>query len=405
MNPSQLSGTRWDFGFGFHLTASSAEQVAVDSNGNWYFVPYPEGTVSSGVIPMFDSSPGGKNTVDLIVEGETALLGVNGQFLTRLDLPPAIPSDVQVGTGFFTDAVEAGRAVGYSDFSVWPISPSSTGPTSTPMATSTAVSETPTSTAETATPTGDEMEQAARFVDLLATRAGTDSLAGPLSGEIVDQGFIAVQGANLTLTDFSAEVTFVNPAQLTGVSWDFGFAFHRSTDTSEQIAVDSNGNWYYAPAAKGVLRSGTVPSFDPNPGAKNTLDLFVEGTTALFGVNEQFVAQLDLQNPVPSDVQVGSGFFRTTTEHGRAIAYEDFEVWPSATTPSFGSTSTPVATATPAPPPARRWRQSRRSKHRPHWSTPSPGSASMPSCARAKDFPALVPSQAPSRRQPPASFR
>jgi S1-C subfamily serine protease len=342
-NPAQLSGTRWDFGFGFHLTANSAEQVAVDSNGNWYYVPYPGGTTKSGVIPVFDSSPGGTNVVDLIVEGQTALFGVNGQFLTRLDLPPAIPSDVQVGSGFFTDAVEAGRAIAYSDFSVWPVRPSPTSePTSTPMATSTAVPE-------TATPTIDDSEQAARFADLLATRSETEPLGGPLSGEIVqDESFIAFQGANLTLTDFSAEVTFVNPAELTGVSWDFGFAFHRSTDRSEQIAIDSNGNWYYAPAPEGLQRSGTVPSFDPNPGARNTLDLFVEGSTAIFGVNKQFVAQLDLQAPVPSDILVGSGFFRTTTEHGRAIAYEGFEVWPSATSTSVSPTATPIAaTSTP----------------------------------------------------------
>ena len=344
VNPSQISGTRWDFGFGFHLTANSAEQVVVDSNGNWYFTPYPEGTVSSGVIPVFNSSPDGENTVDIIVEGETALFGVNGQFLTSLDLPPAIPSDVQVGTGFFTDAVEAGRAITYSDFSVWRVNPSASPElTSTPMATSTALPE-------IATPTVDETEQVAHFADLLATRVGTESLVGPLSGEIVqDESFIAVQGANLTLTDFTAEVTFVNPAELTGVSWDFGFTFHRSAEQSEQIAIDSNGIWYYAPAPQGVQRSGAVPSFDANPGAKNTLELFVEGTTALLGVNQQFVAQLDLQTPVPSDVQVSSGFFRTTTEHGRAIAYEDFEVWPSTTTPGFGSTTTPVATTTPVP--------------------------------------------------------
>ncbi len=342
VNPSLLSGARWDFGFGFHLTADSSEQVVVDSNGNWYYTPYPEGTLSSGVIPVFDSSPGGRNTVDLMVQGDTALFGVNGQFLTRLDLPPAIPSDVQVGSGFFTDTVEAGRAIAYSDFSIWTMSPSiSLDPTSTPAPTGTTVAESP-------TPIVDDAAEAARFSELLAARGETESLAGPFAADIIqDQGFIAVQGAGLTLTDFIAAVTFVNPAQLTGVSWDFGFIFHRTATASQRVIIDSNANWYYEPGPQGVPRSGALPSFDSNPGAANTLDLVVEGTTALFGVNKEFVAALELQAPVPSDVQIGSGFFLRTTEHGRAIAYRDFEVWPR-TSPISSPATTPAATSTPA---------------------------------------------------------
>lgn len=70
-----------------------------------------------------------------------------------------------------------------------------------------------------------------------------------------------------------------------------------------------------------------MPTFDPAPAAKNVLDLAVRGTTALFGVNGEFVGSVDLPPATSSDVYVGTGFFAGHDAEGREIAYRAWEVW------------------------------------------------------------------------------
>ena len=59
----------------------------------------------------------------------------------------------------------------------------------------------------------------------------------------------------------------------------------------------------------------------------NTLDLIVQGTTALFGVNGEFVASFELPPPTVTDVLVATDFRAENIVEGREIIYSTFEVW------------------------------------------------------------------------------
>lgn len=170
---------------------------------------------------------------------------------------------------------------------------------------------------------------ARQFADLLAQRDASDPAAGPLSGELIqDANFSTVVGSGVALADFAVSATFVNPAEPGAASWDFGFLFHQGDAGAQHIIIDSAGVWYVSPAVDDASASGPAAMVDATPGASNTVDLFVEGETALLGINGEFVASIPLPPGVESDVQVGSGFYADTTEPGRVIGYTDFAVWP-----------------------------------------------------------------------------
>jgi hypothetical protein len=175
---------------------------------------------------------------------------------------------------------------------------------------------------------------AAAFAAALAARADAPSLAGPVSGTLIRSAsaFPAAAGAGVTAETFVATVTVVTPSESTAVPWDFGLSFGRTPDSSQQLVIFSNGSWSYWTAPEGNMRSGWV-TLNLAPGGVNTLDLVVEDTAALFGINGQFVARIELLRTVAADVEVITGFpFRPLpTEEGRELTYTDFQVWATAT--------------------------------------------------------------------------
>ena len=58
------------------------------------------------------------NTLDLIVEGDTALFGVNGEFVASLDLPTPTTFSVGVVTGLVPEYRVEGREIGFT-LGVW----------------------------------------------------------------------------------------------------------------------------------------------------------------------------------------------------------------------------------------------------------------------------------------------
>lgn len=83
-NPVGGGGASWDYGFMFHEQSSAAQCITVDSDGSWYYLPYPDGTLTSGFAPGLDVSAGGTNTLDLVVAESIALFGVIGAFVARI---------------------------------------------------------------------------------------------------------------------------------------------------------------------------------------------------------------------------------------------------------------------------------------------------------------------------------
>lgn len=182
---------------------------------------------------------------------------------------------------------------------------------------------------------------------LAATYGPASPSRGPWYGPLEQRvGNITRANADVWVADFVATAIFYNPTTSTTTPWDFGFAFRQTADGQgiQQIIIDSNGNWYYADYPNGVLASGEALSYSFPPGLPNTLDLVVEGDTASFCLNGQFVSTVQLPPAVASDVYLATGLFDTTVISGRVIDYEGFSVW-----------ALPAATAQVIPPSTCQW--------------------------------------------------
>jgi hypothetical protein len=308
VNPTEQTETPWNVGFAFHHNPgqSAPREVGISSDGTWYYSDPSTGALGAGPETTFDATPGATNTLDLIVEGTTALFGVNGELAVRLDLAPATASDILVTTSYFPGNIVEGREIGFTGFAVWGL-PGTAAP-------STAAAD----------------EDAARFAAALAARDGASLLTGPFGGTIPQSmAGLAARPAGITTTDFSASVTFFNPTDQPTAPWDYGLAFHLDAQAStvQEVYLDANGLWYYTDFPAGVQQSGFAPAFDQSPGGANTLDLVVEGATALFGINGEFVARLALPAATPSDVMAATNFVLGNLVEGREITYTDFAVW------------------------------------------------------------------------------
>lgn len=309
-NPTEQTETPWDVGIAFHGIEETAQIVSVASDGLWHYTNSLTGmTQVNPSLTSFDASPGATNTLDLIVEGETARFGVNGDLVGTIALPPATASDVLVGAGWFSDHAVDGREIVYSNFEVWEIGGRESAP---------------------GTPPAASEDDASTFDAALAAREDSLSLGGPFGGTLHQRpGTLAAVPAGISTADFSASVTFVNPREQTETPWDYGLAFHQIPEPYgvQEIFVDSSGFWSYSDFPNDVEQSGVVPTFDTTPGATNTLDLIVDGTTVLFGVNGAFVTRLDLPSPIASDVLAATDFRAQNIVEGREIIYSMFQVW------------------------------------------------------------------------------
>jgi hypothetical protein len=327
VNPTEQTERPWEVGFAFHVTPgrSAPRQFGVNSDGTWYFIDPTSGMLGAGPLTTFDAAPGATNTLDLVVDGTVALLGVNGELATRLDLPtrldppPGTASDVLVTTDYVAENVVEGREIAFTDFTVWGLP-------------------------GTAAPSTAADEDAARFAAALAAREDDSRLAGPFGGSLPQSmAGVAARPAGRSTENFSATVPLVHPSEPPGASWDFGLAFRQDPGQGavQEVYLDAVGFWYYTDFPNGIQQSGTVPTFDPSPGGANTLDLVVAGSTALFGVNGQFLARLELPPANASDVLAATDFVGSNVVEGREIVFSGFEVWSA---PDLASLSTtPVA--------------------------------------------------------------
>lgn len=326
-NPPVDSGIPWDIGFSFHQEGEAGQHVYVDSEGGWYYVNYPAGVQDSGVTTAFTSTPGAENVVDLVVEGDNALFGVNGEFVTGLTLPASpAPADVLLGTGFVGRTTEPDRAIAYRDFAIWPLQP---GAEESNIIRITVTPETGETTGAPTTETATGTETAtANFNALLEAQVEAESLAGPFAANLKEESSrIALSWAGVNLADFHATALFGVPAGSSDTPWEIGYTFRDSPDGQLRLTIDSLGNWYFSIGNQGPSNSGTLSGLDTSAGGANRLDLFVAGENASFGVNGIFAAEITLPtDSISSDVAVSTGVFNDQTLADRVTAFSDFAV-------------------------------------------------------------------------------
>jgi hypothetical protein len=120
-NPPQDDGVPWEYGFQFHTAGTNEDhRVFVVSTGTWNFSIGPESPYQTAAAPSLNTEPGATNTLDLVVVGDEATFGINGEFAGTVLLPELslTSGDVYASTGFFSDLIVPNRVIGLRDFTI-----------------------------------------------------------------------------------------------------------------------------------------------------------------------------------------------------------------------------------------------------------------------------------------------
>jgi hypothetical protein len=285
----------WDIGIAIRYTGVDNEpRFILESTGNWHLTFGSAVPTQSGQAPQIETSPLGLNTIEIVAQGTVGYVAVNGVVVTQIDLSQAVrPGDVFVSTGFFPANVVDGRTLSYQDFDIWEI-PTTTGSTVSPF-----------------------------------TLSPSELIAGPYAGALIErEGSVDAAPAGVSASDFFATVTFVVPADAS-VPWEATLAFRDSGSGDQyRLTIVSTGEWWFSIGEQPPAATGTLANLNITPGQENRLDLVVEGTSGMAGLNGVDFATLDLSVlPGPGDLWVATGTHAANTLPGRITQYRAFEVW------------------------------------------------------------------------------
>ena len=379
--PNVNAGTLWAMAVLFRVSDAGQNFLLIFPDGTWQLDNGQGGGAVNGTGATFDTTPGTTVAVDVLFDGATGAFGLNGTFVSALDLSAVQGAgDVEL-TGYLGLGAGA-TTLDYANFSVYDLAGSAAAPTATtagaigtpteiatvagqpldtptPVAgqlldTPTAVAGVPTEAATTeAAPTTEAGgDAAALFAQYLAQENSQPIVYGPESGTLVhDPEKVTFLDTGVTVSDFGAHIECAAPRTAAEL-WDCGLAFRDTSSPNHyRLGVVSDGHWFLSIGNQDPLQSGEGIPIPPNAGDKVALDLIVIGNTGYFGVDGTFVSELDLSAlPGPGSVSAVIGFFNETFVAGGETPYEDFIVWnfdQGAATPSETAV---VGVPTTAPP-------------------------------------------------------
>lgn len=338
--PAVNPGTLWAMAVLFRVSDSAQNFLLIFPDGTWQ-LDNGQGAAVNGSGATFDTTAGTIVAVDVLFDGATGAFGVNGAFVSALDLT-AVQSagDVEL-TGYLGLGAGA-TTLDYSNFSVYDLSGGVVAPTAT--------------AGNFGAPTPVTGDPASIFAQYLTTAPSQPKLFGPASGVLIhDPQRVTFEPANVNVSDFGAHIECAAPRPAAEL-WDCGLAFRDTQSPNHyRLGVVSDGQWFLSVGSQSSLQSGGGLIIGPNVGDVVSIDLFVVGAKGYFGVNGTFVSELDLsQIPGPGSVDGVIGFFNETYVAGGQTPYQNFYVIglgqgiaPSPTT----VTSLPTVAPTVAPPP------------------------------------------------------
>jgi hypothetical protein len=374
--PSGPVAGSWSYGFAFWEDGQgNSYDVFIQVNNGaakWGFgqatssgyTILQSGDLAAGAV---DFTPGAQNYVGLVVaQGVAILTGNDLVVAATIETGATGSGDVSAEVGFLADdgAATTTLPVALSGFNVWDLSPAAVaavfGPSdTTPVTEPTQAAVQPTEasafpTAIPAQPTQAPVQPtlppaqptqapaqpttAAAPVDPMLTQVfnqerTTAMTSAPLftsaSGVLTQSttGF-GYTPAGVSVGDFYATATFVNPTDMTTRS-DVGIGFRDLNTNSEfRFVLRSDGAWALAVGTGSPLVQGTVTNYDATPGASVTLEIIARGATGLLAVNGVVVQQVDLSSNLNAgDVYIASGMYASDTVDGRQVPYSNFQVY------------------------------------------------------------------------------
>lgn len=300
--------------------------------------------LQSGELPAgsVDPTPGATNFLGLTVYQGTAILSGN-TFEVGVVIPlegTPIAGDVLSEIGFLdTGGVGVADSLAMStwDFAVWDLSSGLVPAVEDTAAVATEPPAAPTTAPVTATgpvlPPLQSTDSVATSFDQARAAA---TLNPPLGGGYADTmtqdaAAYSYVSAGINVADFYTIVTFTSPVDLTTPS-DIGVGFRddRDSEGGLRFVIDSSGTWYMLIPGQDPYATGAATGFDVAPGASNTIEILVQGTTGSIAINGVLLPQFDLSTITNrGDIYIGTGFFQGDTVAGRVIPYSDWWIFPT----------------------------------------------------------------------------
>ncbi|MGH2534551.1 MAG: hypothetical protein ACRDJW_19985 [Thermomicrobiales bacterium] len=313
--PRDVTEQPWDVGIGFRDAGENNQyRLTIASDGTWYYSVGVEAARRAGTFAGLETAAGAVNLIELVVEGTSAGLAVNGSHVATFVLEGGPASgNVWIAAGLYLIDAVSGATTAFEDFTIWSLG--AVQP-ETPEA-----EESP----EAELTEGDE----ATFRQFLDASRARASIAGPDAGEIPhDAERVIIRELDVDVQDFVAHVSFTNPYPTDEGSWDYGIEFRLTDEAHYRLYVTSNGEWFLALGSQEILDQGEVTNLDTTEGGTNELDVVVAGDVASFAVNGEFVVAVDVSgHAVSGSVAAGTAFLEGNFVDGAVTPYEEFEVW------------------------------------------------------------------------------
>lgn len=318
--PNVSAGTLWAMAVLFRVSDAGQNFLLIFPDGTWQ-LDSGQGAAATGTGATFATTPGTIVKVDVLFDGATGAFGIDGAFVSALDLTAIQGAgDVEL-TGYL--GLGAGvTTLDYANFMVYDL-----GGGAAPVSPTPAVGA-PTPPVAPTQPTPVSGDPATIFAQYVAMAASQPKAFGPASGSLIhDPDRVTFEPTGVTVTDFGAHIECVGPRTAAEL-WDCGLSF-RDTQSSNhyRLGVISNGRWFLSIGSGESIQSGSGLTIGPNAGDIISIDLIVLGNTGYFGVNGAFISQLELsQIPGPGSVEATVGFFNETYVPGGQTSYQNFYV-------------------------------------------------------------------------------
>ncbi len=210
----------WDCGLAFRDTASASHyRLGVISDGNWFLSIGSGESLQRGEGIPVPPNTGETISLDLFVQGNTGYFGVDGVFVSELDLSQIPgPGTVAAVVGFFDETYVPGGQTTYTDFTVWDYGQGAAPASETAVVgapTETPVVGLPTEAPTVAVPPADTPTTAPELPTeaptVVVPPAETPTTAAGLPTETATTGFLGVDPATNT---------YISPTFGYQLSWD-----------------------------------------------------------------------------------------------------------------------------------------------------------------------------------------
>ncbi|CAN5740471.1 hypothetical protein BH23CHL5_BH23CHL5_12900 [soil metagenome] len=345
--PSVGASDTWAVAVAFRFSDNLFHYLLFWSDGSWSFAPAGGGGIASGA-GIAAGLPGKTMSFDIAIDGETGYAGVDGQFVTTLDLSSQLGSgDTVISANLIGTPALADGPLAFDHFTIWDLSAIDNVDTVSDQTPSDHLDEDAETVPSASPALQPEMDDESTFNTIMLGLLTRPVVFGPVNDSLVHSADeVSFYRTDVTVTDFIARVECIAPQTDADGFWDCGFVFRdtRSPDHFRIVYV-SDGYWFQSIGSNESLQSGTDAPAARTPGVKVTLNLIVIGNDGYFGVDDQFVASLDLSGlQGPGSIDLASAFFNDTYIEGGSVAFEDLVVWSLD-----DSTSVAGATATEEP--------------------------------------------------------